>query len=204
MRPAVGFSFAKEFNETVSMDLKTYHGFLFLHIIDHATRFSTAAVIRSKEKEEIIDKVFKHWVALFGCPRKVLSDNGGGEFNNELFRDMAQLLNTQVLSTAAESPWQNGITERHNAIISNMVDRILEDVNCSIEVALAWALSAKNSLKNVFGYSPNQLVFGKNPNLPTVIGSEPPALEGVSSSKLTADHLNCMHTARKAFIESEA
>ena len=128
-----------------------------------------------------------------------------GEFNNELFRDMAQLLNTHVLSTAAESPWQNGITERHNAIVSNMVDRILEDVNnCSIEVALAWALSAKNSLKNVFGYSPNQLVFRKNPNFPTVIGSEPPALEEVSSSKLIADHLNCMHTARKAFIESEA
>ena len=78
LKPAVGFSLAREFNETVSMDLKTYHGFLFLHIIDHATRFSTAAVIRSKEKEEIIDKIFKHWVALFGCPRKVLSDNGGG------------------------------------------------------------------------------------------------------------------------------
>ena len=114
---------------------------------------------------------------------------------------MAQLLSTHVLSTAAESPWQNGITERHNAIISNMVDRILEDVNCSIEVALAWA---KDSLKNVFGYSPNQLVFGKNPNLPTVIESEPPALEGVSSSKLIVDHLNCIYTARKAFIESEA
>ena len=104
LKPAVGFSLTKDFNETVSMDLETYHGFLFLHIIDHATRFSTAAVIRSKEKEEIIDKIFRHWVALFGCPRKVLSDNGG-EFNNELFCDTAQLLNTHVLSTAAEGPW---------------------------------------------------------------------------------------------------
>ena len=83
------------------------------------TRFSTAAVIRSKEKEEIIDKIFKHWVALFGCPRKVLSDNGG-KFNNEVFRDMAQLFNTHVLSTGAESPWQNGITERHNATTGNI------------------------------------------------------------------------------------
>ena len=64
--------------------------------------------------------------------------------------------------------------------------------------------SAKNPLKNVFGYSPNQLAFGKNPNLPTAIGSEPSALEGVSSRKLIADHLNCLHTTRKAFIESEA
>ena len=143
LKPAVGFSLVKDFNETVSMDLKTYNGFLFLHIIDHATRFSTAAVIRSKEKEEIIDKIFKHWVAHFGCPRKDLNDNGG-EFNNKLFHDMAQLLNTHVLSTAAEPPWQNAKTERHNAIISNMVDRTLEVVNCSIEVALAWALSTKN------------------------------------------------------------
>ena len=74
---------------------------------------------------------------------------------------MAQLLNNHVLSTAAESPWQNGITERHNAIISNMVDRILEDVNSSVEVALA-----KNSLKNVFGYSPNQLVLGRTQIFP--------------------------------------
>ena len=77
LKPAVGFSLAKDFNETVSMDLKTYNGFLFLHIIDPATRFSTAAVIRSKKKEEITDKIFKHWVAFFGCPRKVLRDNGG-------------------------------------------------------------------------------------------------------------------------------
>ena len=200
LKPADGFSLAKDFNGTLSMDLKTYYGFLFLHIIDHATRFSTAAVIRSKEKG---DRIFKHWVPLFGCPKKVLSDNGG-EFYNELFRDMAQLLNTHVLSTAAESPWKNCITDRYIAIIHNTGDRALEDVNCSIEVARAWALSAKNSLKNVSGYSPNQLVSGKNPNLPTVIGNEPPALEGVSSSKLTADHLNYMHTARKAFIESEA
>ena len=68
-----------------------------------------------------------------------------------------------------------------------MIDRILEDVNCFTEVALAWALSAKNSLKNVFQLLINILVFGKNPNLPTVSGSEPPALEGVHSSKLIAD-----------------
>ena len=69
-KPTVGFSLAKDFNETVSMDLKTYNGFLILHIIDHATRFSTAAVIRSKEKEEIIDKIFKHWVALLAVQEK--------------------------------------------------------------------------------------------------------------------------------------
>ena len=51
-------------------------------------------------------------------------------------------------------------------------------------MAVAWAVSAKNSLKNVNGFSPNQLVFGKNPNFPNVSSDNLPALENKSSSEL--------------------
>ena len=64
-----------------------------------------------------------------------------------------------------------------------MVDKILHDQNCSVELALA-----KNFLSNVFGYSPNQLVFGKNPNLPSVLTDEPLALENITSSQVVALH----------------
>ena len=40
----------------------------------------------------IIDLTFEHWIALFGAPNRFLSDNGG-EFNNELYKEMAELLN---------------------------------------------------------------------------------------------------------------
>lgn len=46
------------------------------------------------------------------------------------------------------------------------MEKVLSDVGCSLEVALAWCLSAKNALLNAYGYSPNQLVFRYNPNLP--------------------------------------
>ena len=202
-RPVVGFSLGKEFNDTVSIDLKTFKGVQFLHLIDTATRFSAAAIITSKHKEVIIDLIFKHWIALFGTPNRFLSDNRG-KFNNELYKEMAELLNIEVLSTAGESPWSNGITERHNAIIGNMLERILEGNKCSMEVALAWAVSAKISLQNVYGYSPNQLVFGKNPSFPTVLNNDPPALESSTASKIVAEHLNALHTARKAYIASES
>ena len=138
------------------------------HMIDTATRYSAGAIVRGKSKEIIIEKFFMHWIALFGCPSKILSDNGG-EFNNELMRELGEQLNTEVLSTAAESPWSNGITERHNALIGQMMIKVLDDQKCPAEIALAWSLSAKNALKNVYGFSPNQLVFGHNPNLPSVM-----------------------------------
>ena len=43
---------------------------------------------------------------------------------------------------------------------------------------LAWANMAKNSLRMVYGYSPNQLIFGINPVLPNILSAGPPALEG--------------------------
>ena len=49
-RPVVGFSLAKEFNDTVAIDLKPYKGVHFLHLIDLATRYSNAVVIHSKGK----------------------------------------------------------------------------------------------------------------------------------------------------------
>ena len=59
-------------------------------------------------------------------------------------------------------------------------------------------------LKQPQVFSLNQLVFGKNPNFPSVLTDKLPALEGKTSSEIIANHLNEMHAACKAFIEAEA
>ena len=116
------------------MDLKPYNN---VHFLDHATRFSSACVIPNKRHDVVIESVFKHWIALFGEPKKILSDNGS-EFNNQVFRELGELLNIEEKTTGAQSPWSNGITERHNGTIGNMVNKILLDQNCFVELALAW------------------------------------------------------------------
>ena len=202
-RPIVGFSLGSYFNETVAMDIKEIKGIKVLHLIDHGTRFSVGVKLRNKESSEIISAVFKHWIAYFGTPGSFLTDNGR-EFDNEQFRDMAQHLNVVVHTTAAQSPWSNGLNERHNGILGEMVKKTLEDTDCDFETALAWAVSAKNSLHSVNGFSPNQLVFGRNPNLPAFLNDKLPALEGISTSEIVANNLNAKHAARKAFVECES
>ena len=103
-RPVVGFSLAHDFNETVAMDLKQFRGVYILHIVDHAARYSAAAIISSKQKEVIIDKIFKHWIGIFETSNLFLSDIGG-EFNNELFRETGEQLNIHIRTVAAESQW---------------------------------------------------------------------------------------------------
>merc|ERR1711879_879182 len=96
--------------------------------------------------------------------------------------------NIIIKTTAAESPWSNGLCERGNAILADMVEKIMNDTRCSLDLAIPWAISAKNALSNTYGFSPNQLVFGKNVNLPSVHTDLPPA-ENIMKSDLITQHL---------------
>ena len=131
----------------------------------------------------------------------MFSDNGGEFFSRE-FIDFCENFNIKVSTTPAELPWSNGICERHNAILTDIILKVKEDINCSWETALAWALNAKNSFINVSGFSPHQLVFGKNINLPSTLNDTLSA--GHSDNPLILEHLKSLHSAREAFMKSES
>ena len=201
--PAVGLPHAVRFNETVAMDLKFFKGHIILHMIDHLTRFSAAVICKSKEAKEIIAGIFKCWIGVFGPPERFLTDNGG-EFANYHFLELAEKYNIRVMTTAAESPWSNGLVERHNATLAEMLHKVWEDADTTIENALAWTIQAKNNLTNVHGFSPAQLALGYNPQVPTVMNSKLPALEEKTSSDIINEHLTTMKLAREAFIRAES
>ena len=143
--------------------------------------------------------------SIFGPPLKFLSDNGG-EFNNEGFRSMSEEYDISVRTTAAESLWSNGLCEWHNAILEEMLQKTMVEGNCSLEVALNWAIHVKNSLANIHGFSPYQLAIYYTPRLPSVLYNRPSAMD--PSREVVGDilkqNLNTMAAARKSFIEAES
>ena len=201
-RPKVSLPLAYEFNELVTMDLKMINGVWVLHCVDYVTRFSAGCVLQSKEGEEVVDKLFTCWISSYGPMKKLLYDNGG-EFVNKSFKSLCASFNIIANDTASESPFQNGICERHNDLIGNMTKKIVEDVGCNLNVAYMWALHAKNSLISVLGFSPYQLVFGKNPNIPGNSNNALPAMSSYTTSQTVANHLNSLRTAREAYIKAE-
>ena len=203
--PIVSLPLARQFNDVVAMDLIVMkHGVYILHIIDLFTRYSVACVRTSKRPNQIIDAIMKTWVSYFGTPRKFLADNGG-EFSNAEYREMCESLNIDMMKTAAESPWSNGVCERHNAVIKESVLKTVEESNCQLATAVAWAVSAKNSLHGHLGYSPNTLVFGKNPNFPSVTTDKLPALQTDQTTSVTVEeNLKAMRAARENYVKAES
>ena len=197
-RPVVCMPLASEFNEMIGIDLKIWGNQYFLVIVDIATRFCAARVIEDKLPSTIVRGLFLSWVATFGPPKKLISDNGG-EFSNSAMRDFSEAFSIKVIHTAAESPWSNGIVERLNGVLGKLVLKIIDDVNCDTDIALAWAVAARNAYYNNSGYSPNQLVFGFNPAMPTVYNSKPPGLKKMTSSEIMAKLMDEKRVAMESF-----
>ena len=199
----MSFPLATEFNETIAMDIKFINSRPVLHLIDHATRYSRACLLANKKPMSVVQAIITHWIQVFGQPTQFLTDNGGEFVNSELI-ELAEKFNIVLKTTAAESPWSNGLCEKHNGVIGDMVAKIQADSNCSLELAIPWAVSAKNGLSNVYGFSPNQLVFGRNVRLPDVHNDKPPAQNQSHTSSIIANHLVALHKARQAFIAQES
>ena len=202
-RPVVGLPLASDYNETVAVDLHQLEpNVWYLHIIDEFSRYSAGCITYTKKAEKIVQYFIKHWIAIHGAPKRVFSDNGG-EFENHEFKEMAEEFNMELLTTPAYSPWSNGLLERHNQTLTDILLKLKYDKSLDWETALCWALMAKNNLHNVQGFSPQQLVFARNPNLPSVLIDAPPALEGSTSSRTVGNHISALYAARQAFTQAE-
>ena len=124
------------------MDLKSYKGHTLLHLMYHSTRLSASSVIPKKKNRNYHPKI---WISVYGPAEKLISDNHG-EFASKDFMDMCETLGIIVKTNAAESPWSNCLVERQNLVLSERLDKITDETDCDISLAVYWCVNAKNSL----------------------------------------------------------
>ena len=71
-------------------------------------------MIPSKHPKIVWDHFFKHWIKPFGVPRRLIYDQGG-EFEREFGQELEDL-GCEPTPTAAITPQQNAVCERHGGI----------------------------------------------------------------------------------------
>ena len=158
----------------------------FLNVVDHGTNWQMVAMVRPVDggeptggnptSSETWHHFLKSWVRPFGVPQVVLSD-GGMEFRDRYERGLEQLGTLQTV-TDQESPWQNGRVERHGQWLKDRAEMetgaastVVTNLN-DLEEFLMELVTCKNSWFNRGGYSPAQLVYGRNPRLPAELLSD--------------------------------
>ena len=205
-KPVVAMPRATRLNQLMTLDLKVRHKKRpILYIIDCFTRLTVAEIIENKKPKTVAEVIIRRWVGSgYGAPATIHSDNGK-EFTGQELVKVAEYINAMATTTAGYTPYQNGLNERGHSVVDRMMELMMEsEPKLDEEICLYWAVNAKNCLQMWQGLSSYQLVFGKNPELPSNLNSNPPGLEGKTTSELFADQLTAMHLAREAFIKIES
>ena len=171
---------AEVFNDIVGLDLlyiTDTNGTLYtvLSMVDFASRYHCAVLIKDKRPATVARAFARFWLRWAGSPKAILHDQGG-EFEGSFAR-LLDKLNAGSQVTGADAGWQNGLVERHGAILKVIVRKSLDEVGAydedEIEMLLIAATHAKNQMASVHGFSPIQHVLGQDIRLPASVLDAP-------------------------------
>jgi hypothetical protein len=185
---------AQEFNVLVGVDLKecldvdgTRH--TYLNVLDVATRYSVFLLVPTKSSDVVAQTFMDGWVAWAGIPQQIVHDQGGEFFKH--FAEMLRKLGIEPHITSTESPWQNGLVERHGQVLAEVVSVMVDQCQlkgpADMHLAGIFAATAKNRRPDRTGHSARTRVFGTAERFPgSVVDAR---LEGENAVEME----RCLH-----------
>ena len=196
-----------EFNQRVGLDVKWLPGWKInqkvkaLNLVDHASSFQLVLPFFEQETSETIRELYaQRWVQWAGPPSELVMDPARTNLGKQML-DPVEAEGTHVLITAAGAHWQLGKTEVHGGWFARVLEKVIEQTqpNTKTEwLECVRAAHVKNQMIQVYGFTPSQMVFGKNPSLPGDLLAEPSSVVANTAS-LTSDAI-----ARAYAIRSQA
>lgn len=137
-----------------------------LIIGDYFTRWMEAYPIPHQKAEIIAQKVVMEFIARFGIPLELHSDQGSN-FQSDLFKSVCSLLDISKTRTTPYHPSSNGMIERFNRTLGGMIKSFVNQNATDWNVYINLLLSAYRSTPHpATGYSPNYMMFGREVNIP--------------------------------------
>jgi hypothetical protein len=138
-----------------------------LVISDLFSRFAVSIAIPDMTAITVASMLIMHWIAYFGAPNKLLSDNGT-QFKSELMKDVAAVMNIRLSFTPPYHPQGNGNVERLNRTFTTMVKKYVNESQTNWDLYLPTITYAYNSSEHeTTKATPFEVVFGKAP--PTLL-----------------------------------
>ena len=131
-----------------------------LTVVDYATRYPEAVALPSIESERVAECLLNIYTRV-GIPREILTDQGT-QFVSEMMAEVSRLLSVNHLTSSPYHPQCNGLVERFNGTLKQMLRRLCverpKDWDRYIEAVLfAYREVPQDSL----GFSPFELLYGR-------------------------------------------
>ena len=136
-----------------------------LVIGDYFTKWTEAFPIKNMESTTIAKILVQEFICRYGIPEQIHRDQGCN-FEAMLIKEICALLGIQKTRTTPYHPQSDGMIERFNRTLLNMLSAALFDDDKCWDLQLPTIMLAyRTSTQETTGASPFSLMFGHDPQL---------------------------------------
>mgnify|MGYP000034807019 CR=1 FL=1 len=176
--------------ERVAVDLlgplpRSDSGNVWIMVVgDYCSKWMEAYALPDAKAETVANKFVTEFVCRFGIPLELHSDQGTN-FESAVFGEMCRVLGISKTRTAAYNPKSDGMVERFNKTLVNMVAMMIEPRRrqrdwdeCLPYACFAYRCTPQEST----GESPNMMMLGRETRLPVDLLVEGPTVEDTTGT----------------------
>ena len=136
-----------------------------LVITDHFSRYAQAIPTRNQTAQTTARALFENFFLHYGFPAKLHSDKGAN-FESKVIKKLCEVAGIQKTRTTPYHPMGNGMVERFNHTLLNMLGTMSEKQKTDWKAHVPSFTHAYNAaVHESTGFSPFYLMFGRYPRL---------------------------------------
>ncbi|KAL0169058.1 hypothetical protein M9458_037280, partial [Cirrhinus mrigala] len=133
-----------------------------LVIVDYATRYPEAVPLRKATAKSIAQELFL-LASRMGIPAEILTDQGT-PFMSQLMADLCRLLRVNQLRTTVYHPQTDGLVERFNQTLKQMLRRVAAEDKTDWDLMIPYVMFGIREVPQAStGFTPFELLFGRQP-----------------------------------------
>lgn len=141
-------------------------------MIDRVTRWPEAIPTEDITAETVARIVYEHWIARFGCPSTLTSDQGR-QFESQLFTKLMHMMGIKKTRTTPYHPQSNGMIERfHRSLKASLKTRLSQHTTWIDELPTV-LMGLRAATRTDTGISAAELTYGHNLRLPSDFFTSP-------------------------------
>ena len=135
-------------------------------IIDHFSKYAEAVILPEIKSLTIWRAVYTRWIAVWGCPTYLLSDNGAVFTSKDFKRKCAELGIQKIFSTPYH-PQGNGVVEAFHQFLNRAISAYVSQSNWDLaEIVASVMLAYRSTPHPSTGESPYYVMTGLDMVLP--------------------------------------
>lgn len=166
--------------------------------VDHLTRYAETDALPAATARDVASFLLRRFVLRHGAPQELLSDRGR-VFLSEVIEALLSECHVVHRTTTSYHPQTNGITERLNRTLGDMLSMYVSANQSKWDLALPFVTFAYNTAtQTTTGFSPFFLLYGREPSstIDTILPYKPDATEFTPISDLARRAEECRRLAR--------